>query len=142
MDLCQGITQEQTGNGKGTEIYLYGIEYSRPLGRTVCISTPEKRGRAICFLCAESGSISLQLYHVLGMILCGLQTFNLTLQLMTKRMELSVPDSDLRQHEYRSERVRYSGYTCLSQMRIRIHFLIIFVRYSCLLLQLFIIFKA
>ena len=73
---------------------------------------------------------------------CGLQTFNLTLQLMKKRMELSVPDSDLRQHEDRSERVRYSGYTCLSQMRIRIHFLIIFVRYSCLLLQLFIIFKA
>ncbi len=35
-----------------------------------------------------------------------------------------------------------TGYTCLSQMRIRIHFLIIFVRYSCLLLQLFIIFKA
>ena len=58
---------------------------------------------------------------------------------MKKRMELSVPDSDLRQHEDRSERVRYSGYTCLSQMRIRIHFLIIFVRYSCLLLQLFII---
>ena len=101
-----------------------------------------KEGRAICFLCAESGSISLQLYHVLGMILCRLQTFNLTLQLMKKRMELSVPDSDLRQHEDRSERVRYSGYTCLSQMRIRIHFLIIFVRYSCLLLQLFIIFKA
>ena len=42
---------------------------------------------------------------------------------MKKRMELSVPDSDLRQHEDRSERVRYSGYTCLSQMRIRIHFL-------------------
>ena len=37
---------------------------------------------------------------------------------MKKRMELSVPDSDLRQHEDRSERVRYSGYHPYSLQKI------------------------